>query len=168
MPAPIEKRSLLQYMMPTYVDQEQERVEAQPTQLRAGRPQLAEVLYAPPNPDGSRKACANCTFWVPSGECDIHAPGTVVPGYAVCGYHVYGKPLPARIPRDNIEYCTPALSGLMTLPGGSSCARCRWFAESSPVQADAGACLAVDDVGGAPASVESNGCCARFMLTEER
>lgn len=168
MAAPIDKRSLLRYMMPTYGDQEQERVEAvEQMPERAGRPEPWGTLYADPNPDQSRKACANCTFWIPSGECDVHAPGIQVAGYDVCGYHIYGQPLVARSPRQNAQYVKPEYSGLMTIPGGTTCGRCKWY-ESDVMFVQRGLCMALDDSSGAPAPVEELACCARFELSEDR
>jgi len=163
----IDKQALLRYVLPTYGEQEQERVAAAAQMPeRAGRPEPWGVLYASPNPDQSRKACANCIMWIPTGECDIHAPGVQVAGYAVCGYHVFGQPLPARVPRKDIQYVEPEYSGLMTIPGGTNCARCRWFNEADPMMLDRGLCLAVDDPSGAPAPVEAGGCCARWQSSE--
>ncbi|MCI0564392.1 MAG: hypothetical protein MN733_38460 [Nitrososphaera sp.] len=43
------------------------------------------VLYAKPNPDGSRKQCLNCMMWSMRDEkCSIHREGLHVPPDAVC------------------------------------------------------------------------------------
>lgn len=105
-------------------------------------PPLWGLLYAAPNPDGTRKRCANCGMWKREEKrCSIHKPDQEVEAGDVCGYHVFGhEPLPT------------SETGLEKGPaGGTSCDRCKHFTSSNR-------CLAAV---GTP-SVHPKGCCARW------
>lgn len=130
-------------------------------QSDAPLPRLSGVLYERPNPDGTRKLCANCTHWLRDQTCNIHGPEIMVPPDAVCGYHVYGTPRDVRDeqPKQPVE---PELSGLKQVRAGVSCDVCRYY---EPGDATHGVCLAVIDDDRAPAIVEALGSCARW---EER
>lgn len=127
------------------------------------RPEPADVLYTPPNPDGSRKACLNCALYAAAArECFIHAENLKIAPTKVCGYHVFApqpvQTFPKRLP---ILPVTPDLSGLESMPGGASCDLCVWYV---PVGMDDGECLAVA-TSGMPelnAAVQPKGCCARM------
>ena len=124
-------------------------------------PALSEVVYAPPNPDGSRKSCASCFLYVqPTRQCAIHDPGLPVSPDAVCSYHVFGSPGDG-LPRVNVEPVRPEHSGLERVPGGTSCDRCSHY---SPLGATRGSCAAVrgSDEGEEQAQVEALGCCSRW------
>ena len=126
------------------------------------RPRLDQVLYSPPNPDGSVKMCQNCILWCASDEnCVIHNPDVVAPADAVCGYHVYGEPIPgAYVMHNGIQYVTPELSGLVQVEGGTSCQRCRYYNATSSTE---GTCAAVRyDHTEADAPVQALGCCTRW------
>ena len=128
----------------------------------APRPDLGQVLYTPPNPDGSIKYCQNCILWCSSDEnCVIHNPDVVAPADAVCGYHVFGEPNPgAYVMHNGIQYVTPELSGLVQVVGGTSCSRCRYYNARTTTS---GRCSAVRyDATDVDAPVEALGCCARW------
>lgn len=125
------------------------------TEADAPLPEKWGVLYARPNPDGSRKMCANCIMWVaPSQQCTIHDPDLSVPEKAVCGYHIYGAPTNAWMEHPGIQRVDPNDSGLEQTDEGTSCNNCRFF--------DEGYCTAVIDTYGATAQVDPMGCCARW------
>jgi len=123
-------------------------------QVWAGRPGdeepvrlgLAQALYSPPNPDMTRKRCANCVFWLggmgPAGAeggeggegarggreaCFLHEENVIVTADMICGYHVFGVSLGASVLpiRENLQAVTPELSGLEQVPDGTSCDNCR-------------------------------------------
>lgn len=131
-------------------------------------PTASGSLYAPPNPDGSRKTCSCCwKFLFSSGTC-LEVGGTLDP-QGVCGYHAYGKPQATKIligaqldsSAPNRQY-TKEEAGYIPTPhgGGTSCDNCRFF---QPTQDKEGLCnaLAADD-GWPPIIVEERGCCARW------
>lgn len=134
---------------------------------RQGRPSAPlpaawGVLYAAPNPDGSRKQCANCPMWASSGEqCSIHDPEVEVTADHVCGYHVFGPPMDQHPVHHGMQFVDPGNSGLERIEGGTSCDTCRWYEESVP---DSGWCYAVADQESMapPTSVGRLGCCARW------
>lgn len=115
----------------------------------ASLPQLWGVLYAHPNRNGERKRCSNCRFFgnTPTG-CDIFTVG--VTEEMVCGYHVE-------------EMADPEVSGLETVPEGTSCDTCKFY---RPQDRMAGVCTAVVGENGGPAPVEAMGCCARWEAGE--
>lgn len=115
-------------------------------------PQLWGVLYAPPNADGQRKACANCQHADPEvKKCEI-VDAPIAPAM-VCGYHV-----------ERGHQVSAELSGLETVDGGTSCDLCRFF---YPLHLDGrGACAAVEGTEGGPAAVDAKGCCARWQARE--
>lgn len=121
-------------------------------------PQLWGVLYAEPNADGQRKACANCMFTDKAAQvCQvIDAP---ISPEMVCGYHIERGVLA------NAE-----LAGLETVPGGTSCDTCKFFralGAATPMTAlgggqQPGVCVGTEDENGGPATVSPMGCCARW------
>jgi len=120
-------------------------------------PTLADVLYAKPSPDGSRKQCANCMMWMPEGrQCAIMASSYLVPGDAICGYHVFGVPkdherAAGMVPID------PAMSGFEQVRGGTSCDNCAQYdSKGSTCHAVVGA------DGSGNARVAARGCCTRW------
>jgi hypothetical protein len=122
-------------------------------------PTLSDVVYATPNPDGSRKACANCFLYIGAvGRCVIHAPDLPIRPSAVCGYHVFGVPLEEMPPMIEVEPQDPALTGLINAHG-TSCDICTWYERKTK---DRGICHGVIDDKGAPAGVQALGCCARW------
>lgn len=134
---------------------------AQPTGVT-----LSDVLYAPPNPDRSRKACGNCMFWMMSDEqCFLHDADVIATVDTVCGYHVYGRPTPGgegeNWTRKDIEPVLPEYSGIEQIAGGSSCDRCRWYQQEGQTS---GLCLAtiVEDEPDVHPPVDALGCCSRF------
>lgn len=115
------------------------------------------VLYAPPNDDGSRKNCGNCSLWAERDmQCLIHSPDVEVGPDMVCGYHVFGEPQMFGSAIIRPTGIAPELSGLESVPGGTSCDECRFF--------DSGMCNGVGDpsTGQPPTPVEPLGCCARW------
>lgn len=145
---------------------------------------LSQTLYAPPNPDHSRKQCLNCIFWLggrgPMGteggdgatggreECFIHDADVIVLPDMVCGYHVFGVSLGGSVGafRENMQPVTPELSGLEQVKGGSSCDSCRHFAGTP--ETPSGLCQALyetelDELGEPMhAVVQSQGCCCAW------
>lgn len=127
-------------------------------------PKAWGVLYAPPNPDGSKKKCGNCAFFVPEAEeCMIHDGSIEVAEGMVCGYHVFGKTLSIRsseaIRADPID---PKLSGLEDVSDldGTSCGSCRFFESTGRGK---GVCHGVAKASGQPPQpVQELGCCARW------
>lgn len=115
-------------------------------------PDKSEALYVGPNPDGSRKSCANCMMWSRDNRCTIHAADLKITGDMVCGYHVYGDPLDKRIDHLGLDAVTPKESGLIVAPkGGTSCDNCYFFTAAQH-------CAALD---GKP-KVHPKGCCSRW------
>lgn len=136
----------------------------QPVNGDLPRPTLAEVLYSPPNPNGTRKACMNCVLWFASDEnCLIHDMDVVAPADAICGYHVFGSPMPgAYVQHPGMMPVTPELSGLIQVTGGTSCDRCHWYRKRSGTE---GTCVAVRELDGesdTDALVSGLGCCTRW------
>jgi len=128
--------------------------------LIADAPEPWGVLYAQPNPDGSRKNCKNCFSYVLTRSCKVHAPELVIPPDGICGYHIFGTPHRERGKEyPGLQYLDPTMSGLEQVPGGTSCDRCRYYEEMSPQD---GLCMAVQ-TNGAPAVVQALGCCARWV-----
>jgi len=111
------------------------------------------VLYSPPNKNGERKSCGNCFAWSQDKRCLIHDRDLEVTTDQICGYHVFGKPLWKWVNR-GVQPLDPALTGLVRVPGGTSCDICMWF--------ENGMCLAVRGPDGNPAKVQDKGCCARW------
>ncbi len=135
---------------------------------RAPLPTLSEVVYTPPNPDGSNKACKNCVFYATGrGQCYIHSPGLTIAPLAVCGYHVFCF-APMRIFTSVVKMLplTPEQSGLIETTAGTSCDSCCYFAASKG-EGQNGECMATVDEHGMPAAVEAKGCCARYDQKEE-
>lgn len=117
------------------------------------------TLYAPPNPDGSRKNCGNCWAWVKEGKCLIHKKTLKVIKDAVCGFHIFGKPKDEWEDLD-IEPYDSKLSGLIKTKG-TSCDLCIWYEGK-----EKGICLGVSDGKNKPAKVQAKGCCARWEKKE--
>lgn len=119
------------------------------------------VLYAPPNPDGSRKSCGNCCMWAEKDMlCMIHG-SLPITFQMVCGYHVFGQPQLFSTSVIRPDGLPPELTGLEEVPGGTSCDLCRFY--------DSGRCRGVSDpsTNRPPAKVEALGCCARWERSEE-
>lgn len=119
-------------------------------------PTLAQLLYAPPNPDKTTKSCQNCVQWLASDQqCGIHSPAVAAPPDGICGYHVWGEPDggSARA-RGKIMWVEVQDSGLEQVPGGASCSTCAWLRGST--------CAAARDEHGGAAQVEQLGCCVRW------
>lgn len=133
-------------------------------EAKAPAPAPWGVLYARPNPDGSRKKCGNCMMWV-SGEeaCAIHEKSQSVKESMVCGYHVFGKPMKAWMDHPGIEPVTPEFSGLEEVGEGTSCDTCKHY-EIQSVSKKKGLCHAVAPEAGKepPTPVDALGCCARW------
>lgn len=123
-------------------------------------PTLSDVLYTPPNLDGSRKRCGNCCLYLGKDwRCLLHDKDLFIGTLAVCGYHVYGKPLDARPRGFSCDPIAPKLSGLIDTTG-TGCDRCAWYQTAEPGQSPQ--CAGVY-THGKPAKVEPRGCCARWI-----
>lgn len=131
---------------------------AQPDAHPAPPPKLSQVLYAPPNPDGSTKNCLNCCLFVSAGRCTLHGPQQPIKPTQVCGYHVFGDAQDAPAVLTGILPVTPAQSGLVDAPQGTACQSCTHYS-GDPGQ---GSCAAVVDDSGQPAPVQALGCCTRW------
>lgn len=84
--------------------------------------------YKRPNPDGSRKKCSNCMFWVmPHTECHLHGIDTIITDDMSCGHHIYGTPQSKSPERVGIQTMLPEDSGLVQLRGGTSCDLCSHY-----------------------------------------
>lgn len=127
---------------------------------------LVECLYAPPNPDRSRKACGNCLFWLPEREeCFLHDASVTATADSVCGYHVFGAPMEPVPSRENMAPVTPELSGLEQVPDGTSCDSCAHYSGGE----QSGVCgLLWDKTDGTPvpAEVQALGCCCAWQAKE--
>jgi len=126
---------------------------------RAPLPEAWGVLYAPANPDASRKACENCAMFQPPRICAIHSADVEVGLDFVCGYHVYGQPNSMPMGLALGAGVEPEYSGLVLVTGGTSCDICKYYEPLSPKR---GVCSAVVTPEGVPAPVEALGCCSRW------
>ena len=124
---------------------------------KAGHPAPWGVLYAHPNPDGSKKRCGNCMMWVKEGKCSIHKKSLKIPKTKVCGYHIFGKPTEKWMDHPGMDPVDKEMSGLDEVGEGTICGNCKHY--------DDGNCYAVAPRDGQepPAKVEEYGCCARWV-----
>lgn len=119
-----------------------------------------EVIYRHPNPDGSRKKCGNCNFWMDKANlCTLHGPTVVVAENMYCNYHVFGAP--ATEMDTDLDFVKPELSGLRRAGGGLSCDVCVYYRETQKDQAGNCNGVANPSTGKPPAQVESRGICSR-------
>ena len=118
------------------------------------------VLYAAPNPDGSRKACRNCMMFSMDNRCSIHDADLEVTPQHTCGYHVYGVPMDVRMEHEGLMPVDPKMSGLEVVAGGTSCDICRHIIGDE--EDGANACAVVATPEGTPQPVAPRGCCARW------
>jgi hypothetical protein len=120
------------------------------------------ALYRDPNPDGSRKACANCIMWsATSDQCVIHSPDVPVTRAMMCGFHVFGQPMAKWMDLPGIDYVKPELSGLRLAGPGVSCASCEFYRAQNGQK---GLCMGVSkpEDRKPPVPVEALGWCARY------
>ncbi len=118
------------------------------------------VLYAAPNPDGSRKKCENCFMWSLDNQCAIHDTSLEIVAEHTCGYHVYGVPGDERMDHPGLMPVDPKMSGLELVVGGTSCDICKHYIDDDAQ--DATACAAVATPAVTPQPVDPLGCCARW------
>lgn len=131
-------------------EQEKEYVE------QGSLPQAWGILYAAPNPDDSRKQCLNCMMWASEqNRCQIHEEGEEVTADHICGYHVYGTPMPERMEHEGMTAVPPELSGLDLVEGGTSCDICAYVLEGE-------LCSVAVGTDGKLLAINSKGCCARW------
>jgi hypothetical protein len=143
---------------------------------RAPLPTLAEVLYCPPNPDGSHKMCGNCfAYATGKGQCYIHDPTLVIRPTSICGYHVFCfAPLKMFTSLVKMQPVKPEFSGLQQTEHGVDCDGCKYYAETGEatdageVSHEVGECLATCDSMGMPGRVEAKGACARWKRNAEK
>src|SRR5579885_3042914 len=64
----------------------------QASQLDGPLPDLSDVTYQEPNPDGTRKKCGNCIHFVSTGYCMLHPKNLAITPESVCGYYQMGIP----------------------------------------------------------------------------
>jgi len=93
-------------------------------------------------------------MWVEENACVIHSRELEVTGDHICGYHVFGEPIPEWMDHPGMQPVDPANSGLELVEGGTHCGNCKYYAE--------GKCAAVVGEDGVPADVAEYGCCARW------
>lgn len=119
------------------------------------------VLYRPPNPDGSRKRCVNCIFWVERElRCVLHEADVQVDAQDTCGFHIFGEPATKWDLYSGIQHLKPELSGLREAGSGLSCANCKYYQVVDQVS---GLCRAVAGENRKPPQpVDSLGWCARY------
>ena len=127
---------------------------------RTKLPMAWGVLYAAPNPDGSRKKCENCMMFSMDNRCSIHDEALEITVNHVCGYHVYGVPMDERMPHEGLMPVDPKMSGLEVVVGGTSCDTCRYIIGDE--EDGANACAVVATPEGTPQPVAPLGCCARW------
>lgn len=133
--------------------------------LKGSLPKPWGVLYAHPNPDGSRKKCENCFLWIKNlNQCEVHAKNITVTKDHICGWHVHGPTHNGRMFKD-LQYLDPKLSGLELVKEGTSCNTCEYYKK---VNAEKGLCKAVQEQTadgkstGKQATVDGFGCCCRW------
>lgn len=126
--------------------------------MPASLPTPDGVVYAPPNPDGSAKACRNCYLWDRRNErCAILAKSVRVVAGQVCGYHLFGRP--TSHPHLQVKPISAKLAGLEYVGKGTCCGNCRFFRGDR----GGGRCMGVvASPHGPQAKVEFLGCCARW------
>ena len=120
-------------------------------------PEKAQVAYAGPNLDGSRKRCGNCWKWDPEGGC-LEVSGEIK-GSQVCTYHVFGKP--SRLVNHATSFkMSPEVAGLIETPSGegTSCDICVHYFNRTP---DPPVCTAVRQ-GMYLAVIQPLACCGRW------
>lgn len=132
---------------------------------RAPLPFAWGVLYAKPNPDGTPKACANCMMWsFGDQKCSIHPAKLHVPANGICGYHVYGSPMPQRMHHANMDPVDPNLSGFAIVDSGTFCGNCIYYEGDD----EEGVCHGVAKADREPPQpVQFMGCCARWEGIQE-
>ncbi len=137
-------------------------------------PEPWSVLYVQPMEGALKKQgrkCANCFMWARAEErCAILPKDLSVPGNAVCGYHVTGRPLRSlqELPNHGtIQEVSPETSGFETdIPSeGTMCGNCAHFTPSK-ANSDTGFCAVVakqnDNTPVYRAKVQFYGCCTRW------
>lgn len=126
-------------------------------------PRPSDVLYAPPNPDGSRKRCLNCMFYADVDvRCIVLGRDVEVTGDMVCGLHTFGAPqmYTTALGTGGEARAQPEELGLIVAPiDGTSCDGCTFYTANDPVS---GTCRAVADEFG-QFRVAALGCCARWQ-----
>ena len=123
-------------------------------------PTPEQVLYDPPNPDGTRKRCGSCYKFVSSGAC-TEVAGVIAPGQ-VCGLFVWGTPQGIEPVIAVARKVTQKAAGLIDTPDGlgTACEICRFV---TPQADDLGLCNAVGSADGLPpVVVDRLGCCCRW------
>ncbi len=125
-------------------------------------PTYSEAVYKHPNPDGSRKSCANCIMFAKDeNRCVIHPSDLVVRSHYYCDYHVFGAPATQGTAHPGMRAVDPAFSGLRLAGGGLSCDLCIYY---SPHDNDQGHCTALTPEEGSTrhAPVAALASCARL------
>ncbi len=145
------------------------RVAEQEAKKDAPLPQAWGVVYARPNPDGSRKSCQNCMMFIPRdedgrGKCSIHARTQEIKPDDTCGYHVFGTPMDKWMDHPGMDPVDPKYSGLGNVPGGTSCDVCVYYEGQGEGKGLCHAVASGDEppAGPPPVTVEAKGCCSRW------
>ena len=93
----------------------------------SGYPTPGEMLYQPPNPDGSRKKCGNCfMFCKEEDKCLIFKKGQKVVESQICRYYVFGTPR-NKWQDMGIDPIDTKMAGLEEVGEGTSCDNCEYF-----------------------------------------
>lgn len=97
--------------------------------VEVDQPTLQQLLYRPPNADGSKKRCGNCVFLVaPMKLCLLHPKSQAIHEESLCNYHLYGDPHDDWEPHSGLEPLTAELSGFREDTGeGAACENCAFF-----------------------------------------
>lgn len=124
-------------------------------------PTPQQVLYSPPNPGGTAKACGNCALWIPNRQrCFLHAEDVVATKAMLCNHHVYGEPgRAADLPAVNGGFARAEMTGLCLPKGEQACRTCKWFKLASH---QVGHCAAVQDPKFKVFSVQPMARCSRW------
>jgi hypothetical protein len=124
--------------------------------VATSKPTPGQVLYAPPNQDGSEKACGNCyKFCRQDQRClEVDGPITVE---MVCGYHVFGEAKTNWVEMGQ-TFVSPDLAGLVSTP--ASCGKCKHSYEADRSLR----CSAVSSPAGGDAVIEALGCCVLWSV----
>lgn len=125
---------------------------------QAPRPTPGQVLYAPPNPDRSRKMCQNCMLWHASDQqCVVHTRDFIAAPSGVCGYHLFGRPDGNSGYGGAFGDLSADQTGYVETQAGTSCDLCVNYVLGPAGQ---GTCRAVRELDGdMDAVVAALGCC---------
>lgn len=120
------------------------------------------LLYDPPTPGRAFRNCLNCFMWVTTKLCTIHKKAQEILDDDICGYYIYGTPIPKWIDHPGIRAVLPEHSGLENVQGGTACINCKHYAGAKTGKM--GICKIMDPVDN---KVDSMGCSAGWEPLEK-